>query len=100
MQYAPKLIAECERFQAGCCHLGQHAVDSANEAGPLVCAKSASRFVSWVQDIYGLAAYRLLGRKLPGVGHAVGRYFLVLDKRSARRSDAIVVITRGLSPRS
>ena len=29
-------------------------------------------FVNWVQDIYGLAAYRLLSRKLPGVGHAAG----------------------------
>jgi glycosyltransferase involved in cell wall biosynthesis len=51
------------------------------------------RFVSWVQDLYGVAAYRILRRKLPGLGHAVGRYFIALDKSSARQSDAIVVIT-------
>jgi glycosyltransferase involved in cell wall biosynthesis len=49
--------------------------------------------VSWIQDVYGLAAYRLLGRKLPGVGHLVGWYFIRLDKASAHLSDAIVVIT-------
>jgi glycosyltransferase involved in cell wall biosynthesis len=43
--------------------------------------------------MYGLATYRLVSRKLPGIGHAVGWYFIALDKRSARRSDAIVVIT-------
>jgi glycosyltransferase involved in cell wall biosynthesis len=45
-----------------------------------------------VQDIYGLAAYRLLGRKLPGIGHLVGKYFIALDKSAARQSDALVVI--------
>jgi glycosyltransferase involved in cell wall biosynthesis len=53
--------------------------------------------VSWIQDIYGLAAYRLLSQRLPGIGHAVGRYFLWLDKRSARLSDAVVVITADFS---
>jgi glycosyltransferase involved in cell wall biosynthesis len=49
--------------------------------------------VSWVQDIYGLAAYRMLRRKLPGVGHLVGKYFIALDKAAYRTSDAVVVIT-------
>jgi glycosyltransferase involved in cell wall biosynthesis len=56
------------------------------------CQRHDAQLVSWIQDIYGLAAYRLLSRKLPGVGHLVGRYFIALDKSSARRSDAIVVI--------
>jgi putative colanic acid biosynthesis glycosyltransferase WcaI len=57
------------------------------------CQRRGVRLVSWIQDIYGLAAYRLLGRKFPVIGHAVGRYFIALDQASARRSDAIVVIT-------
>ena len=63
------------------------------KSGSPAGARNRTRFVSWIQDVYGLAAYRLLGRKLPGVGHAVGRYFIWLDKTSARLSDAIVVIT-------
>jgi glycosyltransferase involved in cell wall biosynthesis len=61
------------------------------------CRRHGIRLVSWVQDVYGLAAYRLLGRKLPGVGHLVGQYFLALDRSAARASDAIVVITEDFS---
>lgn len=92
IQYAAKLMAECEQFKP-------HVVLSANTPSiPEVrlarwCARSDARLVSWIQDIYGLAAYRLLSRKLPGIGHIVGRYFLMLDKWSARLSDAIVIIT-------
>ena len=91
MQYAPALLAECERFQPD-------VVLSANTPSiPQArlarwCARNDVRLVSWIQDIYGLAAYRLLKRNLPGIGHLVGQYFIALDKASVRRSDAIVVI--------
>jgi glycosyltransferase involved in cell wall biosynthesis len=91
-EYAPKLIAEVEQFHPD-------VVISANTPSiPQVrlarwCKRNLTRFVSWIQDVYGLAAYRLLGRKLPGIGHVVGRYFIRLDKASAHLSDAIVVIT-------
>jgi colanic acid biosynthesis glycosyl transferase WcaI len=91
MQYGPALIVECERFQPD-------VVISANTPSiPQArlarwCASNRVRLVSWVQDIYGLAAYRLLGRKLPVIGHLGGRFFIQLDKKSARLSDAIVVI--------
>ena len=87
----PKLIAECDEFQPGSRPLGQHAVDPEIQLARW-CERRGVRLVSWIQDIYGLAAYRLLSRKLPVVGHAVGQYFIALDKSSARRSDAIVVI--------
>ncbi|MGE3641516.1 MAG: glycosyltransferase family 4 protein, partial [Pirellulales bacterium] len=91
-QYATKLVAACEPFHAD-------AIISANTPSiPQVrlarwCARRRIRFVNWVQDIYGLAAYRLLSRKLPLVGHAGGAYLLWLDRQTARLSDAVVVIT-------
>ncbi len=51
------------------------------------------RLVSWVQDIYGLAAYRMLRKKSPLIGGLVGRYFISIDKQCARLSHALVVIT-------
>jgi glycosyltransferase involved in cell wall biosynthesis len=90
--YAGRLVDECGRFRPD-------VVLSANTPSIVQhrlarwCERHDVRLVSWVQDIYGLAALRLLGRKLPGIGHAVGHYFIALDKSSARRSDAIVVIT-------
>jgi glycosyltransferase involved in cell wall biosynthesis len=96
-QYSRALIAECERFRP-------EAVLSANT--PSVpeyrlakwCDRKVIRRVFWVQDIYGLAAYRLLRRKLPGIGQLVGQYFLALDRSSARRSEAVVLITEDFRP--
>jgi glycosyltransferase involved in cell wall biosynthesis len=91
-EYARGLVDACRTFQP-------EVVLSANTPSIVQyrlarwCRRHNTRLVSWIQDIYGLAAYRLLSRKLPGVGHVVGRYFIALDKASARLSDAIVVIT-------
>ena len=90
--YARRIVAACGEFDpevvisANTPSLPQHRLAR-------WCTASGVRLVSWVQDIYGLAAYRLLGKKLPVVGHAVGRYFIALDKSSARRSQSLVVIT-------
>jgi colanic acid biosynthesis glycosyl transferase WcaI len=51
------------------------------------------RFVSWVQDLYGLAAYEILRKKLPGVGDLIGRRLMALDRLALRQSDAVVLIT-------
>jgi glycosyltransferase involved in cell wall biosynthesis len=91
-EYAHKLIAVSEQFQPD-------VIISANT--PSIpqyrlarwCKQRKVRLVSWVQDIYGLAAYRLLSKKLPLIGHAVGQYFIHLDKWSARKSAALVVIS-------
>ena len=79
-QYGQKLLAACEKFRP-------EVVLSANTPSipemrlAYWCARNGVRLVSWIQDIYGLAAYRLLRKKLPIVGSAVGRYFIFLDKR-------------------
>jgi glycosyltransferase involved in cell wall biosynthesis len=91
-EYARALLADCSAFRP-------EVVLSANTPSIVQhrlarwCEGQRVRLVSWIQDIYGLAAYRLLSRKLPGLGHLVGHYFIALDKASARASDAIVVIT-------
>jgi colanic acid biosynthesis glycosyl transferase WcaI len=90
--YARRLVAECGEFKpevvlsANTPSLAQHRLAK-------WCGRHGVRLVSWVQDIYGLAAYRLLSRRLPGLGHAVGKYFIALDKSAARRSGSLVVIT-------
>lgn len=90
-QYAARLVRECEQFRP-------EVIISANT--PSIpqhrlarwCVRNEIRLISWIQDIYGLAAYRLLSRKMPVVGHLVGQYFISLDKYAARHSSAIVVI--------
>jgi glycosyltransferase involved in cell wall biosynthesis len=92
VDYAKKLIAECERAGADVIISG-NTPSIPQQRLASWCRRKGVRLVSWVQDIYGLAAYRLLARKLPGLGHVVGQYFIALDKSAFRRSDAIVVIS-------
>lgn len=62
------------------------------------CRKRGIRHVFWVQDVYGVAAYNILKKKVPGLGRLVGQWFIGLDKATARASDAIVVITDDFAP--
>jgi len=55
-------------------------------------------FVSWVQDLYGYAALKILKKKIPFVGSLIGNYFIKLDEASIRRSHATVVITDQFIP--
>jgi glycosyltransferase involved in cell wall biosynthesis len=91
-EYSFLLQAECERFAPEVV-LSANTPSIPEAALACWCAENNVRFVSWIQDIYGLAAYRLLKRKLSIVGAAIGRYFIALDKKSARLSSAIVVIS-------
>ena len=91
-EYGGKLVAECERIKADVI-LSGNTPSLPQSRLARWCHNHQVRFVSWVQDIYGLAAYRLLAQKLPGVGHLVGKYFIALDKSAFRNSDAIVVIS-------
>ncbi len=53
--------------------------------------------ISWVQDLYGVAAHKLLRKRLPVVGELVGRYFIRLDHQSLRLSQRAVLITEDFS---
>lgn len=62
------------------------------------CRSRRIRHVFWVQDVYGVATYKLLKRRVPVVGRAVGLSFIHMDKVTARSSDAIVAITEDFLP--
>lgn len=55
--------------------------------------RTGARFVYWVQDLYGVAAHRILSRRLPIAGEAIGRYYMWLERRLIRNSDHVVLIT-------
>jgi colanic acid biosynthesis glycosyl transferase WcaI len=96
-KYGTLLVSECQRFQP-------EVVLSANTPSlsqvqmARWCRSRGVRLVSWIQDCYGLAAYRILSKKLPGVGHLVGKYMMALDRESALASHAVVAITDDFIP--
>lgn len=57
------------------------------------CRKHNVRFVFWVQDLLGVAAERILTKRLPIVGRAIGSHYLRLERRLLRESDEVVVLT-------
>ena len=62
------------------------------------CRKAGIPFVFWLQDVIGVATHRLLRRKLPIAGEVIGRYYLALEAKLLRRSDAVVPITDDFKP--
>jgi len=51
------------------------------------------RFVSWVQDFYGIAVEKLLRKKFGLAGWPIGKYYRALDRNLLRRSNACIGIT-------
>jgi putative colanic acid biosynthesis glycosyltransferase WcaI len=92
VDYAKQLVAEVEQSGAEVI-LSGNTPSIPQERLARWCHSHGVRLVSWVQDVYGLAAYRMLRNKLPVVGGLVGKYFIALDKSAFRKSDAIVVIS-------
>lgn len=57
-----------------------------------------TRFIYWVQDLRGLAAFGILRRKIPGIGLLIGLYYLWLERLQMYLSDQIVLITDAFQP--
>ncbi len=62
------------------------------------CASNGIRFVFWLQDVLGVAAHRILRKKIPGIGHIVGRHYMRMERRQLRASDAVILITEDFRP--
>jgi colanic acid biosynthesis glycosyl transferase WcaI len=52
------------------------------------------RFVFWLQDVNGLASYRLLKKKIPIFGKFIGTYHISLERKLLRSSDKVVLIAK------
>lgn len=59
------------------------------------CRAVGVPFIYWCQDFYSIAASRLLQKKLPVVGNAIGAYYRFLERRQMQRSARVVHITDG-----
>lgn len=71
------------------CNMPIDAQDTVNAA----CRRKGVRLVSWLQDIYGIAASSILGSKLGAAGRMIGRYYERRERRLLRECDAIICIS-------
>ena len=63
------------------------------------CRRSDAKFVFWLQDLLGVAAQRILSKKLPGPGHLIGAYYTGLERRLLEQSDTIIAISEAFRDR-
>jgi colanic acid biosynthesis glycosyl transferase WcaI len=62
------------------------------------CRRLGSKFVFWQQDVLGIGIKRVLDRRYPIIGSAVGNRFVALERSLLLRSDAVVTISDGFLP--
>ena len=60
--------------------------------------RAGSAFVFWMQDFYSLAAAKILRRKIPVLGHAIGAYYKHLETTMLCRSDGVILISDDFKP--
>lgn len=62
------------------------------------CRLRAIKFIFWAQDFYSVAVSKILRKKLPIVGDAIGWAYMRLERSLLKKSDEIVVITEDFRP--
>ncbi len=58
-----------------------------------VCRRLSVPVVFWVQDMNGLAAWRILSESSPILGNIIGRHYLRMERRIARGASALIAIS-------
>jgi colanic acid biosynthesis glycosyl transferase WcaI len=67
----------------------------AQESIVTACLENNIPFIYWCQDIFSIAATKILAKKLPVLGHAVGRYYRFLERRQMQNAAMVVLISKG-----
>jgi glycosyltransferase involved in cell wall biosynthesis len=78
--------------------LGGTSASDIQAAAFAACRRLDIGFVFWAQDLNAIAIDRLLRRRLKLIGALAGRYYLALEGRLMRQSQAVVVISHDFLP--
>lgn len=62
------------------------------------CRSRRTPFVYWVQDLVGLASFRILKSRMTGVGMVIGYHYMKLEKFLIRNSDEVLIIADTFYP--
>jgi colanic acid biosynthesis glycosyl transferase WcaI len=96
-EYGKLLENEIERFRPDVVISANTPLDAQARA-IRTCQRINSKFIFWLQDFIGFASYLILRRKLPGLGHIIGKYYIRLEKQLLKDSDNIVTISEDFIP--
>jgi glycosyltransferase involved in cell wall biosynthesis len=62
------------------------------------CQNIGTGFIFWLQDVLGTGIKNNVSKKLPGIGHLVGDYYIRQENRLLKKSQAVVAITEDFEP--
>lgn len=92
IQFGKMVVGEIERFQPDVVISANAPLDT-QRLIVAACRRRDICFVFWVQDLIGVAAKSILKKKIPIVGSLIGEYYLRMEARLLRASDAVVPLT-------
>jgi glycosyltransferase involved in cell wall biosynthesis len=95
--YAGKLLEFAQDFRPTMIIGGNAPLDPQAKLQNFALAEKIP-FVFWLQDVYGVAIDKILRAKLGWLGGLVGGYYMRMEKRLWKQSNAIVVITEDFIP--
>lgn len=96
-EYGRRIVEVSERFRPDVVLSGNTPLDAQHRLLE-ACRARGVRFVFWLQDLLGVAAHRVLRKKVPVAGEVVGRFYVRRERALLRRSDAVVMITGDFRP--
>jgi glycosyltransferase involved in cell wall biosynthesis len=62
------------------------------------CQNIGTGFIFWLQDVLGTGIKNNVSKKLPGIGHLVGEYYIRQENGLLKKSQAVVAITEDFEP--
>lgn len=62
------------------------------------CRKNGPAFIFWLQDLLGIGIRNNLKKKIPLLGDLIGSYYIQVEQKLLKKSQAVVVITEDFVP--
>ena len=91
LEHGRRAVEQLMRFQPEAVISGNTPLDAQKQIVRF-CQGRGVKFVFWVQDLLGIGSHRLLAKKLPGLGQAIGIYYTRMERSLLQQSDAVVLI--------
>jgi colanic acid biosynthesis glycosyl transferase WcaI len=96
-EYGGLLVAELKSFEPDMVISANNPLD-AQYVLQKYCKTHRIKFIFWLQDILGIAAEKILSKKIPLVGLLLGKYYIWMERKLLRNSDGIVLISQDFEP--
>ncbi|MBI9044514.1 MAG: glycosyltransferase family 4 protein [Anaerolineaceae bacterium] len=91
IEYGNLLVKRIESFQPDILISTNTPLDSQRIIRKF-CKQNSIPFIFWLQDLTGLASYRLLKKKIPVLGSLIGKSYIQMEKKLIQTSEAVIAI--------